>query len=136
MPPKNFESTLDEDSALVDLQSELNLFSFPRVIECFDISNLGQEHVVSGMVRFTDAKPDKSNYRKLRIKIFIGQDDFAAINEVVRRRYKRLTEENAQLPDMVIVDGGSWQVTAAQSALKMKSSKKRQSKEKKANPKL
>jgi len=119
MPPKNFESTLDEDSALVDLQSELNLFSFPRVIECFDISNLGQEHVVSGMVRFTDAKPDKSNYRKLRIKIFIGQDDFAAINEVVRRRYKRLTEENAQLPDMVIVDGGSWQVTAAQSALKM-----------------
>ena len=116
---KNFEHTLDEDSALVDLQSELNLPSLPRVIECFDVSNLGQEHVVSGMVRFTDAKPDKSNYRKFRIRTFIGQDEFAAINEVVRRRYKRLTEENAQLPDMVLVDGGLVQVTAAQSALKM-----------------
>ena len=115
---KNIESTLDGDSALVDLQTALNLPVLPHIIECFDVSNLGQEHVVSGMVRFTDAKPDKSNYRKFRIKTFTGQDDFAAMNEVVTRRYKRLTQEKAQLPDLVVVDGGPGQVTAAQSALK------------------
>jgi excinuclease ABC subunit C len=115
---KNIESTLDEDSAMVDLQTALNLPVLPHIIECFDVSNLGQEHIVSGMVRFTDAKPDKSNYRKFRIKNFTGQDDFAAINEVVTRRYKRLIQEKAQLPDLVVVDGGLGQVTAAQSALK------------------
>jgi len=115
---KNIESTLDEDSPLVDLQTSLNLAVLPRIIECFDVSNLGQEHIVSGMVRFTDAKPDKSNYRKFKIKTFTGQDDFAAMNEVVTRRYKRLTQEQAQLPDLVIVDGGPGQVAAAQSAIK------------------
>jgi len=115
---KNIESTLDEDSAMVDLQTALSLPVLPHIIECFDVSNLGQEHIVSGMVRFTDAKPDKRNYRKFRIKTFTGQDDFAAMNEVVTRRYKRLTQEKAQLPDLVVVDGGPGQVTAAQSALK------------------
>ena len=115
---KNIESTLDEDSALVDMQTALNLPVLPRIIECFDVSNLGQEHIVSGMVRFTDAKPDKSNYRKFRIKTVTGQDDFAAMKEVVTRRYKRLTQEKAQLPDLVVVDGGPGQVTAAQSAIK------------------
>ena len=90
---KNLESTLDVDSALVDLQNNLNLPVLPHVIECFDISNLGTEHVVSGMVSFKDAKPDKKNYRKFKIKTFMGQDDFAAMNEVVTRRYKRLIEE-------------------------------------------
>jgi excinuclease ABC subunit C len=89
----------------------------PRVIECFDVSNLGQEHVVSGMVSFRDAKPDKKNYRKFKIKTFIGQDDFAAVNEVVARRYKRLVEEKSQLPDLVMVDGGPGQVSAAKAAL-------------------
>ena len=115
---KNLESTLDEKTALVDLKSALNLPSFPHIIECFDVSNLGKEHVVSGMVRFTNARPDKSNYRKFKIKTFTGQDDFAAMNEVVARRYKRLTEEKAQLPDLVVMDGGPGQVAAAQSALK------------------
>jgi len=115
---KNLESSLGEDTALFDLQSSLNLPIFPRVIECFDISNLGKDHVVSGMVRFTDAKPDKSNYRKFRIKTFTGQDDFAAINEVVTRRYKRAKEEKTQLPDLIILDGGPGQIRAAQSALK------------------
>jgi excinuclease ABC subunit C len=114
---KNIESTLDEDSALVDLQTALNLPVLPRIIECFDVSNLGQEHVVSGMVRFLDAKPDKSNYRKFKIKTFAGQDDFASMNEVVSRRYKRLIEEKAQLPDLVVVDGGPGQVRAAKGAL-------------------
>ena len=115
---KNIESTLDEDSALVDLQTSLNLPVLPHVIECFDVSNLGQEHIVSGMVRFTDAKPDKSNYRKFRIRTLTGQDDFAAVNEVVIRRYKRLIEEKARLPDLVVIDGGPGQVNAAKTALK------------------
>ena len=80
------ESTLEVDSALVDLQTALNLPVLPRVIECFDVSNLGQEHVVSGMVSFKDAKPDKKNYRKFKIKTFVGQDDFAAVNEVVAKK--------------------------------------------------
>ena len=114
---KNLESTLDVDSALVDLQNSLNLPVLPRLIECFDISNLGTEHVVSGMVSFKDAKPDKKNYRKFKIKTFKGQDDFAAVNEVVTRRYKRLIEEKTPLPDLVMIDGGPGQVSAAKTAL-------------------
>jgi len=114
---KNLESTLDEDSALVDLQSALNLPTLPRVVECFDVSNLGGEHVVSGMVRFADAKPDKSNYRKFKIKTVAGQDDFACMCEVVTRRYKRILEEKAQLPDLVVIDGGLGQVSAAKTAV-------------------
>ena len=112
---KNIEYTLNKDSVLGDLQSALNLPSFPRVIECFDVSNLGQEHIVSGMVRFTDAKPDKSNYRRFKLNVD-SQDDFAAMKEVVMRRYKRLIEENKQMPDLVVVDGGPGQVAAALSA--------------------
>jgi excinuclease ABC subunit C len=114
---KNLESTLDVDSALVDLQNNLNLSVLPRLIECFDISNLGIEHVVSGMVSFKDAKPDKKNYRKFKIKTFKGQDDFAAVNEVVTRRYKRLIEEKTPMPDLVMIDGGPGQVSAAKVAL-------------------
>jgi len=114
---KNLESTLDIDSGLVDLQNNLNLPVLPRVIECFDISNLGTEHVVSGMVSFRNAKPEKKNYRKFKIKTFQGQDDFASVNEVVMRRYKRLTEEKSPLPDLVVVDGGPGQVRAAKTAL-------------------
>jgi excinuclease ABC subunit C len=114
---KNLESTLDEDSSLVDLQISLNLPTLPRVIESFDISNLGQEHVVSGMVRFTNAKPDKRNYRKFRIRTVAGQDDFASMHEVISRRYNRLIEEKAELPDLVLIDGGPGQVSAAKKAL-------------------
>ena len=114
---KNLQSSLTGNNVLVDLQTVLNLPVLPRVIECFDISNLGQDHIVSGMVRFTDAKPDKKNYRKFKIKTVIGQDDFASINEVVTRRYKRLKEEGVQLPNLIIIDGGPGQVSAAQTAL-------------------
>jgi excinuclease ABC subunit C len=114
---KNLESTLEVDSALVDLQAELNLPVLPRAIECFDVSNLGLEHVVSGMVSFRDAKPDRKNYRRFKIKTFMGQDDFAAVNEVVARRYKRLVEEKSQLPDLVLIDGGPGQVNAAKAAM-------------------
>jgi excinuclease ABC subunit C len=114
---KNLESSLDVDCSLVDLQNNLNLPVLPHIIECFDISNLGTEHVVSGMVTFKDAKPDKKNYRKFKIKTFTGQDDFASVNEVVARRYKRQIEEKNQLPDLVVIDGGPGQVNAAKHAL-------------------
>jgi excinuclease ABC subunit C len=114
---KNLESTLDEDSALVDLQTALNLPGIPHVVECFDISNLGAEHVVSGLVRFTDAKPDKRNYRRFKIRTVIGQDDFASMAEVIKRRYARLAEEKSLMPDLVVVDGGPGQVAAAKLAL-------------------
>ena len=99
------------------MQNELKLPTLPRIIECFDISNLGQEHVVSGMVSFKEAKPDKKNYRRFKIKTFTGQDDFAAVHEVVARRYKRLLEEKNQFPDLVLIDGGPGQVNAAKAAL-------------------
>jgi excinuclease ABC subunit C len=70
------------------------------------------------MVRFTEGKPDKRNYRKFKIKTVAGQDDLASINEVVRRRYKRLIEEKVVLPDLVVIDGGPGQVSAAKAALR------------------
>ncbi len=114
---KNIEANLEEDSELVDLQTALNLPSRPRIIECVDISNLGREHAVSGMVRFLDGKPDRGNYRKFRIKSVMGQDDFSAMNEVVGRRYRGLLAEGREMPDLIIVDGGPGQVSAAKTAL-------------------
>ncbi|MCL2173654.1 MAG: excinuclease ABC subunit UvrC [Candidatus Bathyarchaeota archaeon] len=114
---KNLQASLTGNNVLVDLQKILCLPKLPRVIECFDISNLGQEHIVAGMVRFTDAKPDKKNYRKFKIKTVIGQNDFASMHEVVTRRYKRLKDEEAAMPDLIIIDGGPGQVHAAQTAL-------------------
>ena len=105
---KNLESTLEVDSALTDLQAALNLPTLPRVIECFDVSNLGQEHVVSGMVTFRDAKPEKKNYRKFKIKTFLGQDDFAAVNEVVYRRYRRLVDEKVSVARLGACGWWTW----------------------------
>jgi len=115
---KNIDSSLAEDRVLAELQDALDLPILPQIIECFDISNLGREHVVAGMIRFAYGKPDKSNYRKFKIKNIKGQDDFAAMREVVTRRYKRLLEEKLSMPDLVIVDGGAGQVSAANLALK------------------
>jgi len=115
---KNIEASLAEDNVLADLQKALDLQVLPRIIECFDISNFGQEHVVASMVRFVDTKPDKSNYRRFKMKTVNRQNDFAALHEVVTRRYKRLLNEKMLMPDLVIVDGGSVQVNAANKALK------------------
>ena len=114
---KNIEASLGSNKALLDLQTELNLPTIPRVIECFDVSNLGTEHLVSGMVRFTDGKPDKSNYRRFKIKTMTGQDDVASMNEVVNRRYKRLSSEHKAMPDLIIIDGGVGQLDSARKAL-------------------
>ena len=115
---KNIEASLTEDGVLSDLQVALDLPVLPRIIECFDVSNLGQEHLVASMVRFAEGKPDKSNYRRFKIKNVAGQDDFAAIKEVITRRYKRLLDEEVAMPDLVVVDGGLGQIAAAEGALK------------------
>lgn len=114
---KNIEASISEDNVLADLQNSLGLSALPRIIECFDVSNLGKEHIVAGMVRFVDGKPDKSNYRRFKIKSVFGQDDFASMNEAVFRRYRRLRDEKQLMPDLVIVDGGAGQAAAASSAL-------------------
>jgi excinuclease ABC subunit C len=114
---KNIEASIAEDTVLADLQDALDLPVLPRVIECFDVSNLGKEHVVAGMVRFVDGKPDKSNYRRFKIKTVTGQDDFGAMKEAVTRRYRRLRDENSDMPDLVVVDGGAGQVAAGCLAL-------------------
>ena len=105
------------DPALVELQHELALSAIPRTIECFDISNLMGTSVVGSMVQFVNGMPFKSNYRKFKIKWVEGQDDFACMREIVYRRYYRLKLERAQMPDLILIDGGPGQLSAALSAL-------------------
>ena len=131
---------------LAELGEELGLPEPPRVMECFDISNISTTHIVASMVRFRDGAPDNQNYRRYRIKTVEGQDDFASMAEVVRRRYGRILSENRKanpevaeasqenaidvlrrlakegkspltLPDLVIVDGGKGQLGMAMKEL-------------------
>ncbi|MBT3464503.1 excinuclease ABC subunit C, partial [archaeon] len=101
-----------------ELKKSLDLKFMPSVIECFDISHLGGKQTTGSMVQFRNGQPDKSNYRRFKIKSYIGNDDFAGISEVVVRRYKRLKEENKQFPDLIIIDGGKGQLSAAIKSLK------------------
>lgn len=95
------------------LQRDLRLKTLPRKIECFDISNLQGTDTVASMVVFEDGKPKKSLYRKFIIKTVEGPDDFSSMREVIERRYSRLLEENQQLPDLIMVDGGKGQLSSA-----------------------
>jgi excinuclease ABC subunit C len=95
------------------LQDALKLPKLPNVIECFDISHLAGTATVGSMVQFRGGRPDKSNYRHFKIRSVEGIDDFASIAEVVRRRYARLTMENKELPNLIIIDGGQGQLSAA-----------------------
>lgn len=103
---------------LQSLQKDLRLQRIPRIIECFDNSNFQGTDPVASMVRFVDGKPDKKGYRHFNIKTVQGPDDFASMKEIVTRRYKRLQEEAAELPDLVIVDGGKGQLGSASEALR------------------
>ncbi len=115
---KNLEIAFFRDTLKgAELGTALTMARPPSVIECFDISHLSGTAMVGSMVQFRDGKPDKSNYRRFKIKTVEGIDDFASIAEVVKRRYKRLTDEHAQFPDLVIIDGGKGQLSAAQEAL-------------------
>ena len=87
-------------------------------IECFDNSNTMGEQSVGSMVSFLNGKPDKSNYRRFKIKTVEGIDDFKMIAETVRRRYTRLKNEGATFPDLIVIDGGKGQLAAAVKELK------------------
>lgn len=102
-----------EKGPLRMLQGELDLPNLPRAIECFDISHISGTFVVASMVRFYEGRPDRKQYRRYRIKSFVGNDDFRAMEEVVGRRYSRLKEEGSPFPDLVVIDGGKGQVHAA-----------------------
>jgi excinuclease ABC subunit C len=103
---------------LADMETLLKLPKFPHVIEAFDISNLGETNAVAGMVRFVDGQPDKSGYRRYKIKTVEGQNDFAMMMEVVTRRLTRQSEEGKQFADLFLIDGGPGQLHAAMEPLK------------------
>ncbi|TNE35626.1 excinuclease ABC subunit C [bacterium] len=103
---------------LQSLQRDLRLKSLPRVIECFDNSHLQGTELVSSMVCFVDGKPKKSEYRKFKNLTVNKNDDFATMREVVERRYSRLINENQKLPDLIIIDGGKGQLSAAVGVLR------------------
>jgi len=105
------------EPGLVELKEILNLPVIPNIIECFDISNHGTDFAVGSMSRFVDGKPNKSGYRKFKIKTVSGRDDFAMIGEIIKRRYYRLLEENSELPDLILIDGGKGQLNAAMKSL-------------------
>jgi excinuclease ABC subunit C len=105
-------------AALEELRRELGLSALPIRIEGFDIAQLGGKHTVASLVSFRDGVPDKRNYRHFKIRSLEGAiDDFGAIREAVARRYTRLVNEEAELPDLVLVDGGAGQVSAAKEIL-------------------
>lgn len=95
------------------LARAFNLPRMPERIEAFDISNIMGNQAVGSMVSFLNGKPDKNNYRRFRIKEVDGIDDFKMIAEVVRRRYRRLKEEKLIFPDLILIDGGKGQLSAA-----------------------
>ena len=93
-----------------ELQNALQLDKLPYQIECFDNSNISGTNAVAGCVVFKGMKPSKKDYRKYNIKTVEGPDDYASMQEVVRRRYTRMMEENTPLPDLIITDGGKGQM--------------------------
>ena len=99
------------------LQKALLLPSLPMDIECFDNSNIQGAYPVAGMVRFTAGKPNRKEYRKFNIKTVEGPDDYASMAEVIQRRYSRLSDEGAKLPDLLIVDGGAGQMEVARAVV-------------------
>lgn len=94
-----------------ELQQKLQLEKLPYHIECFDNSNISGTDAVAGCVVFKGMKPSKKDYRKYNIKTVMGPDDYASMQEVVRRRYSRMVEEGATLPDLIITDGGLGQMS-------------------------
>lgn len=94
-----------------ELQQKLQLEKLPYHIECFDNSNISGTDAVAGCVVFKGMKPSKKDYRKYNIKTVVGPDDYASMQEVVRRRYSRMVDEGAALPDLIITDGGLGQMS-------------------------
>lgn len=111
---KNIEAQFfSEDEKLEALQKLVHLVNPPKIIECFDISHLSGTSTVASMVQFRGGKPYKQQYRRFKIRSVDYIDDFMSMSEVVRRRYERLLKEQAELPDLIIIDGGKGQLTSA-----------------------
>ena len=98
---------------LNQMKEDLNLPVLPEVIECFDNSNFQGDYAVAAMTQFVNAKPNKSGYRHFNIKTVEGPNDFASMEEIIYRRYKRLLDEEQRLPDLIVVDGGKGQLSSA-----------------------
>lgn len=98
---------------LEQMKKDLHLQEEPRHIECFDNSNFQGAYPVAAMTVFKDAKPSKKDYRHFNIKTVEGPDDFASMEEIIYRRYKRVLEENQSLPQLIVIDGGKGQLGAA-----------------------
>jgi excinuclease ABC subunit C len=108
----------EKKKVLDELKRDLQLPALPVHIECFDNSNFQGSYPVSAMVCFKDGIPDKNNYRHYNVQTVQGINDFATMKEVVFRRYKRLLEEGTSLPQLVIIDGGKGQLSAAMESIK------------------
>lgn len=102
-----------EKRIMAQMKKDLRLSVEPRHIECFDNSNIQGSHPVAACVVFKNGKPSKKEYRKFNIKTVEGPDDYASMEEVVYRRYKRMLEEEQPLPQLIIIDGGKGQLTSA-----------------------
>ncbi|MEO5651183.1 MAG: excinuclease ABC subunit UvrC [Ginsengibacter sp.] len=111
------ETDVEKQKVLLQLQKDLHLPALPTHIECFDNSNFQGSYPVAAMVYFKNGLPDKSQYRKFNIKTVQGINDFASMKEVVSRRYKRLLKEGTPLPQLIIIDGGKGQLSAAMEGL-------------------
>lgn len=135
----NLPGTVHPEEDMKELGEALGLDEPPSIMECFDISNVSSNHIVASMVRFTNGKPDNKAYRRYRIRTVDGQNDFASMSEVIRRRYSRILMESdavasrppdmtlyqwlkklsaegkapIKVPDLVVVDGGKGQLSSA-----------------------
>jgi len=110
-PERNTERIMET------MKKDLRLTEYPKYIECFDNSNFQGTNAVSACVVFKDAKPSKKEYRHFNVKTVEGPDDFATMEEVIYRRYSRLIEEKQELPQLIIIDGGKGQLSAAMNSL-------------------
>ena len=110
-PEQRVRKTLEQ------IQKDFRLSELPTHIECFDNSNIQGTNPVASCVVFRNAKPSKKDYRHFNIKTVVGPDDFASMREVLTRRYTRLMEEGQELPQLIVVDGGKGQLSAAVEAL-------------------
>ncbi len=109
---------LRTERILSQMKLDLRLTQIPYHIECFDNSNFQGKYPVSAIVVFRDAKPSKKDYRHFNVKTVEGPNDFATMEEAVYRRYKRMLDENQTLPQLIIIDGGKGQLSAALNSLK------------------
>ena len=115
---KKIITSKSNKSLLENLKKSLSLSSVPRTIECFDNSNIQGTNPVASMVRFKDALPDKDRYRRYKIKTVSGPDDYASMNEVLGRRFKRAEQEGWELPDLILIDGGKGQLSIVSKVIK------------------